>query len=346
MKTFLSRLWMIVMGVLLFSGFGVSAQCIVGGTNFDIGDWYLCDPELTDDNGPLGWLNTNLNTILNGQCGESPRHLSIDHAQHLPTGLLSNTMSTGGGELPFTTWAIAEYYIAPPRRTGSTAIFANPRVAFPHTANRPDNPMLVNVGAVQNVPFFTYTVSGLKPGSQATITAEVFNLYCNWSKTTSNFGGNTAYSGTSTGGVNGTIPTIRIGSAVTTTNEDNAAMIMRISNGTISAAIPFCESRTLSHTGTVDVNGNITFYIGRGNDTYRAPIGLDNVVVKGDPLPEPIFWGEACVKMPLVVNLKSSYPSGTTYSWSESVTGKTGTGSGFIFEPDAKDVDYKVTATI
>jgi len=345
-----SKLWIIATGMCLFSIFGVSAQaptCIVGGTNFDIGDWYICDPDLTSD--AAGWLSGSLNSLLNAQCGtgtadEAPRNLSIDYAVHRPDGFLNNSMSIGKGEYPFTLWAQSEYYIPPPREAGSTAIFANPRMANPRYLGRPGNNILVNIGANQDAPFFTYSVSGLAPLSQATITLEAFSLLHNWPGTAaSNYGGAAGYNATAGGGLSGTSPSVKIGHAVSTSGHPPSTTL---TGTTTTQAITFGNSVIVTHTGTTDANGSITFYVARGNASYRAPIGIDNVIVRGTPLPKPTVLGEACPMMPLNVSLEQSYPSGTTYSWSESVTGTTGTNSNFIFEPPAAETNYSVIAKV
>jgi len=340
-----NKLWIIVTGMLLFSTFHVSAQCIVGGTNFDIGEWYLCDPELTNDNNvSTGWLSSSLNTVLNGYCGAvgttdaAARHLSIEYATHISEGFQNNVMSTNRGELPFTLWAQNQYYIPPDRDPGSTAIFANPRMASPYYLGRPGDNILINVGSNSGVPFFTYTVSGLQKNTQATIKLEAFSLLHNWNNvSTQNYGGVAGYTAAAAGTISGgNSPSVRIGHTL------NGTTI----NGGTTQAITFGNSVTVTYNGMTDGNGNITFYVARGNDSYRAPIGIDNVIITGTPKPEPVYLGEPCAKMPLVVNLASAYPSGTTYSWTESVTGETGTGTGFVFEPKDAGVDYKITATV
>jgi len=358
-----NRLWIIVTGVLLFSVFHVSAQptCIVGGTNFDVGEWYLCDPELTSDADPAtGWLNSTLTNVVNnnslnsycgavGAAGAADRHLPIEYAQHRSDGLQNNSMTTNEGEYPFSMWAQSQYSIpAGFRKPGSTAIFANPRMVHPYLTNRPGDNILINMGSDQDVPFFTYTVNGLVPGSQATFTGQAFSLLSNWAHLYYLSRGFFTYSGgidggflgygpsNTSGGISGNSPSVRVGHALSG---------ITVTGGT-TQAITFGNSVNVTWTGTVDANGSITFYVARGNASYRVPIGLDNVVIRGTPNPKPIYLGEPCVKMPLVVNLESVYPSGTIYSWTETVTGATGTSSGFIFEPALADVEYKIKASV
>jgi len=118
-----------------------------------------------------------------------------------------------------------------------------------------------------------------------------------------------------------------------------------ITGGT-TLAIAFGNSVNVTYTGTVDGYGRITFYVARGNDSYRAPIGIDNVVIIGTPKPELFCLDEPCIQVPLVVSLTQDFPSGTTYSWIETVTGQTGTNSSFIFEPKDAGVEYNITATV
>jgi hypothetical protein len=297
-----------------------------------------------------GWLSGSLNSLLNTHCGAAgtanaaARHLSIEYAQHLSSGFQNNTMTTNGGELPWDrTWWQNQYYIAPERGRGSTAIFANPRMASPFYRDRPGDNILINIGSNQDVPFFTYTVSGLAPTSQATIRLEAFSLLHNWNgASTQNYGGVLGYTAAAGGTISGgPAPSVRVGHTVATSG---SPPVTRVNSGT-ARAIPFGNSILVEYTGTTDANGSITFYVARGNESYRAPIGIDNVVITGTPKPKPIYFGEPCVKMPLIVNLESSYPPGTTYSWTETVTGAAGTNNSFIFEPQ-NAVEHSIRVSI
>ena len=349
-----SRLWIILTGVLLFSTFNISAQCVVGGTNFDIGDWYLCDPELTSDTDPsTGWLSGGTSTsaaVLNAYCGAvgaadaAARHLSIEYAQHLPEGFLNNAMSTNGAGYP-ADGRFSGQWGGPPWSPnpipGIASIVANPRMVFPYSIDRSDN-ILVSVGSDQNVPFFTYSVSGLEPFSEAVFTCEIFSLLQNWPGNANTLGGFVNYNGTSGGGITGTVLSGRVGHGV----NPGDGKINSPTTALNQQNIPFSTSRMFEHKGTADKDGNITFYVakGSGGETWRIPIGLDNVKITGTPKPKPVYLGEPCVKMPLVVNLESSYPSGTTYSWEEITTGKTGSNVGFVFEPEeVKEYNMKVS---
>jgi hypothetical protein len=359
-----NRLWITVAGVLLFSVFSVSAQCVVGGTNFDTGVKSLCSPAtLTDnDDEATGWLSNDLDAILISQCGGSDSyHLPVTATQHLSEGLLNNVI--WGAQYPIDK-SISNQYTLPWSASpipGTSAIVANPRMIHPYYVDRPDNNIFVSLGSAKEVPFFSYTVKGLKPGSDVTFEAEVFSLLSDWAynfhksqgvtdselKYNPYNGGIVSYSlANITGGTDRM--SVKIGSSLSAvTGGINPGGT--INNGPAASYIDFGKSITLTWTGTANASGNITFYIARGNTTgnlFQIPIGLDNIVITGTPQPQITYFGEPCPMMPFTVNLKQTYPQGTTFSWNEAVTGTTGTSGSFIFEPRKADIDYEVTATV
>lgn len=89
-----NKLWIVVVSMLLLSVFNISAQCVVGGTDFDT-DVALCNPALTQ----AQWLSTNVGTLLAAQCPTgTPFNELVFKGKHV--GLTSNIMSAnGGGEL-------------------------------------------------------------------------------------------------------------------------------------------------------------------------------------------------------------------------------------------------------
>ena len=116
--------------------------------------------------------------------------------------------------------------------------------------------------------------------------------------------------------------------------------------GANSKQVPYGTMITVTYSAKADANGNVTFFIGRAGDNRSLPLGIDNIVVTGSIKPMITYSGNPCPKMVVTVGLKQDYPAWTTYSWSESVTGTTGTSKNFKFEPQDKNTNYTVTATV
>ncbi len=129
---------------------------------------------------------------------------------------------------------------------------------------------------------------------------------------------------------------------ISTTLNDNGAL----EGGEVTEIQPG-QSTTFTYSGVADESGCITFYIGRADGMSNVPLGFDNVRVESVLKPEILYSGYPCPAMPILVGLKNTYPEGTAYQWSESVTGATGKGSTFSFEaPNAGTYKIQMAVTM
>jgi uncharacterized protein (TIGR02145 family) len=343
------RLWVTVTGLLLLSFFNVSGQtCVVGGTNFDM-DVPLCDPK-TLANDATGWFSPTVDAQLTALCTGKQYYEGVLKGKHV--GLQSNLMYSKGTVFTPALWAslLATGNTPPNTSVGGSAIVANPKLIDPRLKEFHNN-MFVNVGATHEQPFFSYTVIGLAPGTAVSFTADVYNLLdlesaeqyalangsvdfsiggYNYSFTDKVYYGNTSI------GINGGTSLIAnaVGGAVNPT----------ASTGTI----PFGSSAVITITGTANATGTITFYLGRPAGINFAPVGIDNIVVKGTIKPEigsqkllPV-----CPENPVTLYPKQSYPEGTTYSWSVNTEPtQTGITQFFSFTPPAQET-YTTTLEV
>ena len=376
-----NRLWIIVTGMCLFSIFGISAQptCIVGGTNFDT-DWELCSPVFTNNNDPTtgslpatitgvtgATVNNKVAAMMTQFCPDASNHFAeVSSAKHLPGVIQGNTMSTNDGNYPFnaatrTVWGAINHS---GNSAGTTAIVANPRTLHAYLVNMPDNNMLVTCNSTNLVPFFTYTVMGLKPTSSVVFEADFYHLVSNWAvdfyvksgayrdyEITNGFGvfGNYNINGSTGAYAPASAVQIRIGSSIVGANNPDR---MIINNGTNSANLPNGSTTPtrLSFTGTADGNGNITFYVARaGNaNNFTSPIGMDNVVIRGDAQAQIASQKvtPVCQANPVKLYPRQNYPEGTTYEWSVNTDPpESGSSETFAFVPFNKP-SYNVSLSI
>ncbi len=328
-----SKLWMVVTGALLLSAFNVSAQtCVVGGTDFDT-DAALFDPILANDE--TGWFNEDVGDELDALCGTCQYYEETYKGKHL--GMPSNSMKSDGALFTAALWTtiLANENIVPNTFLGGSAIVTNPKLIDPRLKEF-HNKMFVNAGATHEKAIFSYTVSGLAPNSTVVFTADIYNLldlesaaeYANANSITTEFefGGYT-YNVTQDQFYGNTSIAINGSTAVNV----NGAVTGGVSTGTIG----WGASKEISITGTTDGAGTVTFYLGRPGGINFAPIGVDNIEIKGTIKPEITSQKilPVCQANPVLLVPKHTYPAGTTYSWSTTPASETSSSQYFSFTP-------------
>jgi len=321
-----------------------TSLCIVGGTNFDT-DATLCDPTLAND--ATGWFSPTVATQLVTLCGTSAYYEETYKGKHI--GLQTNTMSSGGTLFTPASWAtiLTNGNNVPNAFLGGSAIVANPKLIDPRLKEFHNN-IFVNAGATHEKPFFSYTVTGLTPNSTVSFTADIYNLldlesaaeYAKANNITTSF---------SIGGYNYDVYLKNYyGNNVSINGSATLNAMGGLNQGTSTGTITFGASTKLTITGTSDAAGTVTFYLGRPGGINFAPIGIDNVVVKGTIKPEiesqkvlPV-----CPNNPVTLYPKQTYPAGTVYSWSMNTTPvQTGSTESFtVIPPEQKD--YVVTLNV
>ncbi len=315
------------------------AQCVVGGTNFDV-PTSLFDPAMENDNNPInGWLNENARDILDDMCGGTCSYYELPSKAN-QIGLKTNTIVSDGGLPP-------ENY-DPTSVTAPVvgAVVANPKLIHPYFMDMPGSNMFVNIGSAHRVPVLTYTVSGLEPGSRVSFSADAYSLFdvdvlkYLYSEGVSVLNlkyGIYSYNETSNT-LNGNGLSVAVGSSLQPNGELEEAM----ANG---KPIPYGKSISLTSTATVDEYGSVTFYIARGSDSKAIPLGIDNIEIKGEIKPNIKTVATPCPAMGSLFSLRSTYPEGTTYSWKEDKTGDRSDKQSFTFSPP--DVgDYAVSCEV
>ena len=331
------------------------AQCVVGGTNFDT-KTELCNPDFTDD--ADGWFSEDVGDELDKLCDGS---FSGVVTNILHQGLQSNVSATGGSDaLSFEdicTSAAGNKF-----GSGYSAVVGNARVISPYFTDTKSGNLFVNIGTSQSEAFYTYTVSGLKPGSSVDLSCDVYSLLDPTNMETAltlmnkkastkdlireikvgplNFGmqssGSTLTPGSGKINGNGVSMYVCTGGVV---NNQAAGTVKK-------ATVDFGESTNLTIKATADAQGTVTFYFGRSGGAEFAPIGLDNIEIKGSI--EPTIYSQkkmpCCPANPVLLGLKQSFPDGTKFEWNG--LGETSTSSTFVVTPPEANKTYKVTCKV
>lgn len=346
------------------------SQCVVGGTDFETST-QLCAP-LLKTNGEVGgggWYDEELewDDLCKGEMFSGP-------VGAIHKGLLSNTLGTMGsldmtdaGKVFLTNNVTAD---ASGVQYGQSTITAQPKLISPFLiANNTANNMFVNVGGKDRFPLLSYSMAGLEPGSTITLSCDVYDLF---DVTYFRYLNDTVCSGNPAKhsmqefitGYNYTASEKAIGGgnklefAITSSADVKAGQVLfdpynqnmmnrsNLSNEETSGTIPHGGSKHMTFTTKVPETGSITFYFYKTSDCYKIPIGIDNIKIEGSIKPVITYTGNPCPEMPLRVFAKQTYPTGTTFSWKETVTGQTSTDPNFIFVPKAPDTDYTVNCEV
>jgi gliding motility-associated-like protein len=362
-------LFSLICSIGLLHSVSSSAQCVVGGTDFDTST-DLCCPILESNGKPGkgGWYDEDLD--WKKLC---TKDMSIGTEAAIHHGLLSNVAGTTGS-LDLT--GVDKIFLsnnlnpdAAGTHYGKSSIVAQPKLISPFLkANDTPNNMFVNVGCKDRFPMLSYSMAGLEPGSTVTLTFIVYDLFdvtyfrylndtvcagTTAKKKMSDFmtGYNYVASNKAIGGGNGlefgvtSSADVKAGEVLFDPYNNN--MLKRdVLTNEKTAKIAFGGSANMTYTTKVPDTGSLTFYFYRTSDCYKIPVGIDNIHIEGSIKPAITYTGNPCPEQPLRVFTKQSYPDGTTFSWKESVTGLTSTGASFNFIPDAAETDYTVTCEV
>ncbi|MBR5208807.1 MAG: hypothetical protein IKV67_03025, partial [Paludibacteraceae bacterium] len=333
------------------------AQCVVGGTNFDTKS-ELCNPDLTDD--ADGWFSEDVGDELDKLCDGSYSGV-VTNIVH--QGLQSNVSSTGGSDAmsfeDICTSAAGNKF-----GSGYSAVVGNARVISPYFTDTKSGNLFVNIGTSQSEAFYSYTVSGLKPGSSVELSCNVYSLLDPTNLETAVTLMNEKASasdmvkeikiGPLNFGMQSTGSTLTPGSGKINGNGVNmyvctGGVINNQAAGDVEkAAVDFGESTSLKIKTTADAQGTVTFYFGRAGGAEFAPIGLDNIEIKGSVQPT-IFSQKkmpCCPANPVLLGLNQTFPEGTTYSWSAAGLSETSDSQTFTVTPPDANKTYKVSCKV
>ena len=331
----------------------VNAQCVVASTEFETSS-ELCGPVLTSDED--GWYDEDLDwtKLCKSDMFIGPEYAkqegiggvfasdANDDMKKINSVFLLNNLSTDGG----------------PQQYGYSIVTAQPKLIHSFCkANETPNNMYVNIGSGAKIPFVSYTVYGLNPGSSVELSFTLSNLLdptyfdhlVNVQKVTQLNKYITKYNYSSQGVINGNALQFGVVSSddnVSFNTSYNNELVLTNSKHITTASPTYGKSTTVTHKATVPASGNITFYFYRANDCFQIPIGIDDIKVTGTIKPSISTTGNPCPEQPLRITTKQSYPEGTKFSWKESVTGQSSSDLSFNFVPDAAETDYKVTLEV
>ncbi|MBP5480287.1 MAG: hypothetical protein J6Y22_00875, partial [Paludibacteraceae bacterium] len=325
-------------------GGGTTSSCVINSTSFETSS-SLCNPKLTNDED--GWFEesgASLKAEMKN-CGETQ-----EYAYKLGQEGVIATVTSPSKLFDSKTWA---KYLKSQDGTdaGMTAIMKNPKLIDPILSEGNGTNMLVNAGTTHNsaTTFFTYTITGLEPGSSVTLTADFYYLLdeksLNIYYQLNGFGDNDQlYTGMLRADNSGKITAMPDAVIRWTTKVDqngnpdlnNSAKDITLKKTT--------GAQSFDLTATA-VDGSITFYFGRKNPD-NTPIGIDNIEVKGKVKPAITYSGSPCPMMPVVLRTIDSYPSGTTYKWTVDGQAKSGKDmSSYSFEPQ-RSGEYKAKLSV
>ena len=350
------HVWRFLIGLSLLvvnSITSLNAQCVVASTNFDT-NTDLCCPVLTSDE--KGWYDEDLDWT---KLCKTDMFIGPEYAKQEGIGgvfasdasndmkkinsvFLLNNLSTDGG----------------PQQYGYSIVTAQPKLIHSFCkANETPNNMYVNIGSGEKIPFVSYTVYGLDPGSSVELSFTLYNLLdptyfehlVKVQQVTSLNKYITKYTYSNQGVINGNA----LGFGVVSSDDNvsfntayNNELVLTNSIHATTATATYGKSTSVTHKATVPATGNITFYFYRTSDCFQIPIGIDDIKVTGTVKPTISTTGNPCPEQPLRVTAKQSYPEGTKFSWKESVTGQSSSDLSFNFVPDAADTDYKITLEV
>ena len=334
------RLWIGLSVMVLLSMTSSHAQCVVGGTDFKTSKT-LCNPALTND--ADGWFNEDVDELLEAETQGCDYYEVIGNA--IQTGMPSNTITTKSTLFTTKGWTDLKkqngYLTTNPG--GFTAITANPKLIDPILSEGNGTNMLVNAGTSHDRGYFmAYSVDGLKPGSNVTLTMDVYylidvasmkaSLAASGKTEISIFGGSVQYRASGS-----QMPSAGLKWSTSLDANDSP-------NTTTSTTIAAKSgAQKVTMTGKADASGRVIFYVSRINPN-ALPIGIDNIRITGDvqPVITSAKMMPVCPENPVMLYLKHTYPEGTTYSWS--VQGGTETSSTQSFSVTPKEANKTYTA--
>ncbi|MEE3485526.1 MAG: hypothetical protein VZQ98_14550, partial [Bacteroidales bacterium] len=334
------RLWIGLSVMVLLSMTSSHAQCVVGGTDFKTSKT-LCNPALTND--ADGWFNEDVDELLEAETQGCDYYEVIGNA--IQTGMPSNTITTKSTLFTTKGWTDLKkqngYLTTNPG--GFTAITANPKLIDPILSEGNGTNMLVNAGTSHDRGYFmAYSVDGLKPGSNVTLTMDVYylidvasmkaSLAASGKTEISIFGGSVQYRASGS-----QMPSAGLKWSTSLDANDSP-------NTTTSTTIAAKSgAQKVTMTGKADASGRVIFYVSRTNPN-ALPIGIDNIRITGDvqPVITSAKMMPVCPENPVMLYLKHTYPEGTTYSWS--VQGGTETSSTQSFSVTPKEANKTYTA--
>ncbi|MDR1729498.1 MAG: hypothetical protein LBR52_02430, partial [Prevotellaceae bacterium] len=341
-----SKLWIVATGMLLLSAFNVSAQtCVVGGTDFDT-QTTLFDPVLANDE--TGWFNEDVGEELEDLCGTCQYYSNVDIG--IQRGVLSNSMTARGDLFTPALWnmILTNGNSVPNGFQGASAIVANPKLIDPRLKEFHNN-MFVNAGATHIGAFFSYSATGLTPGATVTFTADVYNLLdlesaAEYAK--ANGGGDFTFGGYNYAVNNnqyyGNTNINVIGSTTATSNQSLT--------GVSTPTIAFGGTAKITITGTADIGGVVTFYLGRPPGINFAPIGIDNIEITSNKPILPKITSQkvlpVCVANPVILKPSAVYPAGTTYSWTSTALGTSSDRQFSVTPPDIQPYTVNLSVAL
>ncbi|MBQ0155507.1 MAG: hypothetical protein KBT22_02895, partial [Bacteroidales bacterium] len=338
------------------------AQCVIGGTDFTTQS-SLFNPVMENDTNEVnGWFNSKVGDLLADQCGKSCMY-SEEAYKAAHKGMATNMIGSDAS----TSVSWDDYSGAASNVTGDTkgfgGIVANPRVISPYLTEGSGSNMFVAYGNGANNNVLSYTISGLKPGSAVTVSADVYNLLSpdNLEKavvamnskagkkdlvTQIKLPGNMTFvmqsSGTTltagSGQINGNKPSITLCTDVKYGQPDGDKA------ATGATTFNWGDKETLKLSTKASATGTVTLYFKTAS--AFAPIGIDNILVTGQVAPEirsqktlPV-----CPANPVLLTLKSAYPDGTTYKWT--TPDGSSTTKNCTFEPKEANKSYMISCEV
>ena len=330
--------------VMMFSIGDALAQCIVGGTDFKTSKT-LCNPVLSNDSD--GWFNSKVDKLLKEETAGCDYYEVIGNA--IQTGMPSNTITTRSTLFTTKGWAdlIKQNGYLNTNPGGFTAITANPKLIDPILSEGNGTNMLVNAGTSHDRGYFmAYSVDGLKPGSNVTLTMDVYylideasmkaSLAASGKTEISIFGGSVQYRASGS-----QMPSAGLKWSTSLDANDSP-------NTTTSTTIAAKSgAQKVTMTGKADANGRVIFYVSRTNPN-ALPIGIDNIRITGDiqPVITSAKMMPVCPENPVMLYLKHTYPEGTTYSWSVQGGTETSTTQSFSVTPKEANKTYTAKCSV
>ncbi|MDO4526407.1 MAG: hypothetical protein Q4B61_13885, partial [Bacteroidales bacterium] len=337
------------------------AQCVVGGTDFDT-QKSLFNPTMENDTNTVnGWYNSKVGDLLADQCGKSCDYFgNVYDAVH--KGMSTNVIASDASVS--VQWN--DYSGLKSTVTGDTkgfgGIVANPRIISPYLTEGSGSNMFVAYGNGANNNVLTYTISGLKPGSTVTVSADVYNLFSTENMETAvvamnskagrkdlvkeiKLPGNMSFVMQSSG------TTLTAGSGQINGNKPSVTLCTQVQYGQPSGDITatgmtfnWGSKETLKLTTKVSPTGTLNLYFKTAS--AFAPIGIDNISVTGTVSPEIRSQKKlpVCPANPVLLTLKSAYPDGTTYKWT-TPDGSYDT-KNCTFEPKEANKSYKISCEV
>ena len=248
---------------------------VTNSTSFETID-SLCNLNLSNDEN--GWFSEGVAEVI-AACGQSQEFVNKLHQK----GIIAK-VSSPSKLFDSKSW---ERCLKSQDGTdaGMTAIVRNPKLIDPILWEGNGTNMLVNAGTTHNTPtaFLTYTLQGLQPGSQVTLSADFYYLLDEESLNTyyrlNGLGINDQlYNGLLRADNSGKVKEMPDAVIRWTTQLDSYGDpdFLRTSKAISLKKETGAQAMTL--TGVADARGQITFYFGRNNPD-NTPIGIDNIKV-------------------------------------------------------------------